>query len=371
MNNILVTGATGVVGSELLRLLLLNSKNKIILLMRGKKPEERLQSVFSFLELDYNEYKNRIEIINSSIESENFNLTKSTFEVLAKSLGQIYNCAANVNLTQDYRIAKLEADQSFKNLEQLLLINRNIKLDHVSTVGVKGKRKAGLTEDKIDLNHDFFNSYEAVKAYLEVQTYKLMSEGYLITIHRPSMVVGNSVSGKIIHFQIFYFLLRLISGELTFGFIPPILNLKLDTVSSDFVAKLIVQSSLDKNSIGKIIHQCSGPEISLSLGEILEIYNNISVQLNKPRRKPVVLPKIVFYCISHLIKRFPLSSKWKTRIELFPQLLDYASQEQVFLNDTTKRTYQHLKWMHPNDYLPQTMQFYLKQKSKKTSDGDL
>ena len=51
----------------------------------------------------------------------------------------------------------------------------------------------------------FHNTYEQAKAEAEEYLYPFMADERLpITIHRPSMVVGDSMTGKAISFQVFY-----------------------------------------------------------------------------------------------------------------------------------------------------------------------
>ena len=60
-----------------------------------------------------------------------------------------------------------------------------------------------------------------------------MQAGLPATIHRPSMVVGDSQTGKVIHFQVFYHLCEFLSGRRTLGIVPDTGDAALDGEVSD------------------------------------------------------------------------------------------------------------------------------------------
>lgn len=359
MRFVFVTGATGVVGSAVLKKVLTLTDDHVSLLIRGENPVERLKKVMQFLKLDYAEYQSRLSVIHSDTETPRFNLSEDDFFQFCKKIYCVYHCAANVDLTQSTQVAIDHALESLQNVLKILEVNPNCKLEYVSTVGVKGTNPEGLSETRIGSWDHFFNSYELSKARAEQALYPYLDRGLKITIHRPSMVVGDQVSGDIIHFQIFYFLLRLISGELTQGFLPPLFFRKLDTIPSDFVAQLIFESSQSDQFSGKILHECSGPKQSFTLAQIAELFQNAKQEASRPIAKIQVLPKI-FFLIPGLIGQYlPIGDKWKKRLELLPQLLNYASQDQIFLNEKTRQLFTHLKWPEPENYLPHSLRYYL------------
>jgi thioester reductase-like protein len=364
MNKCLLTGATGVVGSAVLKKILLHSDDGVNLLIRGSDSKEKLKLVFKFLNLDFSVYQDRIQIINAAIEDKHYNLEIVDFQNLAESISAVFHCAASVDLMQDQSEAMQQSTAAMENIFELLRINPQIKLEHVSTVGVNGRSGNSLTEARIDTQRLFFNSYELTKARVEELIYAKMDQGFKINIHRPSMVVGEKLTGRIIHFQIFYFLLRLFSGELTFGLLPPILHRKLDTIPSDFVAEVLFNCSRTTSLNQKIIHHCSGPDASLTFEQIQIMYNQIKAQFNLPKKKITILPVNFFENTAALASFLPLGEKWKTRLQLVPQLLSYAQQDQIFQNQSTRELFLSTKWPMPQQYLEQSIVYYLKQRFK-------
>lgn len=365
MKKVFLTGATGVVGSAVLKNLILGTKADIVLLVRGENPRSRVEKIFAFLQINFLENESRIKILNTSAETPLYGLRVDDFRLLAESIDTVFHCAANVNLTQSADDAKATALASIENIVQILKANRACKLEHVSTVGVNGMAKSGLAEDRVAVDRSYFNSYEMSKAYVENRLYSLIDDGFAITIHRPSMVVGDEITGRILSFQIFYFLLRVISGEITGGILPPILSRRLDTIPSNFVGDVLVRSAQTPSWSGRIIHACSGPEHAMPLAQMLEIVQKEKEKLSIPYNRPVQVPFFVFSAIGLIGKSLPLTPKWKTRLELLPQLLNYARQDQIFDCSKSRALIGNESWPNPSSYLAKSIEYFLKQKQKK------
>ena len=79
----------------------------------------------------------------------------------------------------------------------------------------------------------------SVRLYL----FKEISAGLPATVHRPSMVVGDLRTGKVIHFQVFYYLAEFFSGLKTWGVVPRTAGIRLDIIPSDYVARGLHLSS--------------------------------------------------------------------------------------------------------------------------------
>ena len=95
-----------------------------------------------------------------------------------------------------------------RNVNAFAKSARNLRHYHyVSTCYVAGKRRGRILET--ELNHDagFRNYYEETK-YLAETEVATLSEELPITIHRPSVVCGDSVSGETAKFDGVYYLIK-------------------------------------------------------------------------------------------------------------------------------------------------------------------
>jgi hypothetical protein len=149
------------------------------------------------------------------------------------------------------------------------------------------------------------------------------------------MVVGDSKTGKIIHFQIFYHLCEFISGRRTFGILPNLDDARLDTVPVDYVAQVIYWSSrAGSNTAGKIFHLCSGPELSIRLTELQQIVRK--QMQNRGIKLPVTIsiPSAFFTLFLKLIT-FLVSEKRRRPMKALPIFVDYFADKHAFDNKQT------------------------------------
>jgi hypothetical protein len=72
----------------------------------------------------------------------------------------------------------------------------------------------------------------------------------------------------VLRFQIFYHLVEFLSGRHTFGLCPAFGATRLDVVPVDYVANAVVWSSGRQDTVGRVLHLCTGPEDSPRLNEL-------------------------------------------------------------------------------------------------------
>ena len=148
MNTYFITGATGVLGSAIIRELLLNTKSKLILLIRAENDDQVLQkmkSLFTFLEINLLEVKDRVDFVRGDIELNNFGLDSKIFVELGRIVTHIIHSAASVRMNLPLDLARKSsvlATENILRLANLCLQNGTLqKVEVVSTVGVGGKWK--------------------------------------------------------------------------------------------------------------------------------------------------------------------------------------------------------------------------------------
>lgn len=367
MKKVLITGGTGVVGSATLPFFLKDENYEIWLLIRAQTQEHLLsrgQELLKKIGLDTesNSAKERIHFIKGDVSEEGLGLDSKAQTELCTGLTNIIHSAASVSLDMPM---DLSLKQSVGAVAQMLALQKkapHAKLEYVSTVGVKGKNPAPLEEVRIKESHGFFNTYEAGKAEAERIVYQAMDQGQAITIHRPSMVVGHSKSGQIMHFQVFYFLVKLLSGWATQGHLPKLNDIQIDTIPSDFVGEMLYAASQTESTKGQILHACSGPEKSLKVSQLRALFREALLARGIPLPALHFWPTQFFSMLS-LLSYIPLlNPKLKKQAGLMPQFLDYASHKQIFLNEQTKKMRfknQLSPWPEPLEYIKPVMEYYL------------
>ncbi|MDY8134983.1 NAD-dependent epimerase/dehydratase family protein [Aquimarina sp. 2201CG5-10] len=184
---ILVTGATGLVGSHLL-VKLIKEKHQVRALYRTESKKEQARKVFSYYFED--QEKNlfdTIEWFQASIDdvpalSEAFN-----------DIDYVYHCAAMISFNPaHYKKLRKVNIEGTANIVNLCLIHNVKKLCHVSSIAAIGK---DLTQPSIDetteWNPEIPNSVYAITKYgAEMEVWRGTQEGLNAVIVNPGIIIG-------------------------------------------------------------------------------------------------------------------------------------------------------------------------------------
>ncbi len=193
-----------------------------------------------------------------------------------------------------------------------------------------------LPERWINVPREYHNTYEQAKAEAEVLISAGVTEGLPITVHRPSMVVGDSRTGEVMRFQIFYHLVEFLSGRRTFGFSPTFGATKLDIVPVDYVANAVSWSSGRQETVGRILHLCTGPEESLRMDELQTRVRAAFVTQGIRVPKQVSVPPSMLRAALPVIRAL-LPPPGKRAISTLPIFLGYLAGNQGFANIETRK----------------------------------
>ena len=256
MKNIFITGAIGFLGWDLTKELLKAEGSKLYLLVRekaGQSPEKRVESLVNndFSPAKRKSVLDRIRVISGDITRHELGVDRPKLDKLYGKIDTVYHCAAlcefNVALDQIRRInvtgTKNTLDFALRCKEK----GRFETLHHVSTIGIAGKSGGVLHEDHLDLNQKFSNSYEQSKFEAEKLVEEYRKKGLSVSVYRPSIVVGNSITGEVSNFQMFYQPLHIFSLEI-FDKIPADITIGYNLVPVDCVARAIFLISLNQNN---------------------------------------------------------------------------------------------------------------------------
>ena len=343
MKRVLITGGTGVVGSALTPLFLNEPETEVHLLVRAQDAvhlAERRRSLLSFWGEDITaaDAGERLRLHRGDVSLPRLGLPDDAFDALAKGLTHIVHSAATVRMDMSREQAWASCVSSVEQILELFERARESgaapKLDAVSTLGVAGRLR-GLVPEAVALPpRGFHNSYEWAKAEAETILLARMADGAPITLHRPSMVVGHSRSGKVIHRQIFYHLCRFLSGTATHGLTPDLGGVSLDLVPCDYIAKAIHWSSTAPEAMGQVLHLCAGPQGAIPImalaTQVRAAYQRHGRQLPKQRLLPFGLFETA------IAGAALLPGRPGRRFSALRRFLDYAHSAQVFANEKSQ-----------------------------------
>ena len=212
---VLVTGATGFLGSHL-AYDLLKRGHFVVALARSSDSQtarNRLVKVLNRVSIDLKETPElleRLEVLESDIAAPMAGLDKSDYENLCNNIEEVWHSAASLSFGEDRRseIFRMNVDGT-RNIMELVSRTPSRRLHHVSTAYVAGKRSGVVYETEIDVGQDFRNPYEESKCHTETIVWSEHAAGNVIaTIYRPSVVIGESVTGRATHFHGVYAFIR-------------------------------------------------------------------------------------------------------------------------------------------------------------------
>jgi thioester reductase-like protein len=270
---VLLTGATGFVGMELLARYLERSERRVVALVRaegreaaGARIDGVLDNLFGWRARDH---RARVEAVAADMTLPGMGLAARTREQLAERVTTIVHSAASVSFglpLDEARAVNLEGTR-----HMLELAGRGCELGvleryaHISTAYVAGTHAGRFFERDLDVGQGFHNSYEQSK-YEAEQLVRGRPE-VPFTIMRPSIVVGDRNSGWTSAFNVLYWPLRALARGV-FAAVPASPSAPVDVVSIDYVADAIAELCEGAGDAGQTYHLTAGPQAS-TMGEIV------------------------------------------------------------------------------------------------------
>jgi len=189
LEKIMLTGATGFVGSHILKELAENeTTKKIYCIVRPRlnsssreRFENRIKTYFN--EETCQKIFEKSVVIDGDLRKPNLGLDKNTFFRIFNNVKTIINSAANVKHIGKYNNSYIDNVQTVQNLINICL-NFNISLAHVSTLSLNGLKNADVykefTENTLNINQTFAkNPYLISKFEAEQIILKNIAENYL------------------------------------------------------------------------------------------------------------------------------------------------------------------------------------------------
>ena len=338
---IFLTGATGLVGSNLIpRILENDNESRLILLIRGNSEDDAKQRVDEMLwtiqeEIDFDQVKHRIQVIRGDITLKRLGLSKVLYEGLAKEVTHIIHSAATVQFQLTLECARKVNCEGTRNVIELAKsAQKNGQLQrvaYISTAYVSGNREGRIFEDELDCGQEFGNTYEQTKFESEKYVQSLTSE-LPITIFRPSIIVGDSRTGKTTAFNVLYLPLKLISRGIV-TILPGSRYTPLDVVPVDFVCDAINHIFFNSNGcVGKTYHLTANQEKSPTTGEVVDLASDFFNQKALDRNAPQI--KFVPAELCHKARPF-VGSHTRRVLQAMEPFEPYLSGERAFDNSNT------------------------------------
>jgi thioester reductase-like protein len=217
---VLLTGATGFLGMELLARLIERGDTDVVCLIRAPSAlaaAERLATVFGRLYEELPESVERVTAIAGDVSADDLGLDSRDRDSLISKVTSVVHCAASISFDLTLEEARqVNTGGAIRMLELSRAIAASGRLRrhlHVSTAYVAGRYRGVFRETDLDLGQGFRNTYEHSKFDGEQAIGAAAGELPLV-IARPSIIVGDSRSGWTSAFNVIYWPMRAFSRGL-------------------------------------------------------------------------------------------------------------------------------------------------------------
>ena len=200
-SRILVTGAAGFLGSHIV-VTLLRSGFKVVALVRSRKglpAGARIARLLDWFGLEERRRRD-LRIVEGDIGDQ----LLSAGEL--DGIDEIVHCASSTAFAERKR-AEVEAANidGLRNVLDLAVRSGCAFFHHVSTAYVAGRRTGPCPEDWVEKG-PFTNVYEETKARGEILARDVCQrEGIRLNVYRPTIVYGDSRTGRTLRFNALYF----------------------------------------------------------------------------------------------------------------------------------------------------------------------
>jgi thioester reductase-like protein len=198
----LVTGGTGFLGCHILVSLLTRGYNVVALARPGSQlsPRERIGRLLDWFGLD-DTFRSKLEMVEGYIDQPNLGLDSKAYASLLDGVSEIVHCASDTSFSERKK-AELERVNinGMKNVLDFAANGRSFFFLYMSTA------TSGICKEVLVENNAFTNVYEETKCRAEwMAAERCGREGIRLSIYRPSIVYGDSTTGRSIKFNALYY----------------------------------------------------------------------------------------------------------------------------------------------------------------------
>lgn len=359
-DGVLLTGATGFLGSELLARYLEQTDRPIYALVRGSSEREasaRLGATLLCLFGADHPYARRLHAVPGDITSPGLGLGRRR-DALAERVNEIVHAAASVSFVAELDELRSVNVQGTKRMLELAGRCQERggleRFTYVSTAYVAGEHNGCFSEDELDVGQRFRNPYERTKFEAE-HLVKGARARLPTTVVRPSIIVGERQSGWTASFNVLYWPLRVFSRG-SYVALPARGCSPVDVVSVDYVADAIFALSQAPEAEGATFHITAGRHAS-SVDELVALASSF-FERPPPR---LIEPRLYRRLVHPLLIRASRDQRSRRALERSEVFFPYFAAR-VRYDDRRARALLHPTGIEPSplhDYFDRLVEFAL------------
>ncbi len=289
---IFLTGFPGFIAERLVERLAATNV-QILLLVQRQFVEKAIDSVERIADRKNVALEN-FALIEGDITRPELGMSGADADLVRETATDVFHLAAIYDLAVPQEVAHLVNVEGTRNVNVFVATITGLRrYSYVSTCYVAGKRKGLIYEVELEHDDGFRNYYEGSKYHAELEVERLKKD-LPVTIFRPSVVVGDSVSGETIKYDGIYYLVQYLRKA------PSLLRLvnvgnagvRLNLVPVDFVVDGIAALAFDDDAEGKTVALADPAPLSTK-----ELFDVIAERL--AGRRSVITPPagLVEWCL--------------------------------------------------------------------------
>jgi long-chain acyl-CoA synthetase len=301
---VLLTGATGFVGTELLARYLERSDRHVVALVRAADDQAAAARVRATLATacgDPDAHAGRVTAVAGDLTFPRLGLG-DRWEALSGRVGAIVHGAASVSFDLPLADARAINVEGTRRMLDFASACRGLeRFTYVSTAYVAGERRGTIYED--DIGGDRFrNAYERSKHEAE-RLVAAHGDALDVTIVRPSIVVGDRRTGWTAAFNVLYAPLRAFAAG-AYSVLPARRHAPVDVVPVDYVADAVHALAQAPEAAGQTFHIVAGDGAS-TVGEIVSM---ASARFSQ-RMPRLVWPRVYHAVVAPMMARHASSTE--------------------------------------------------------------
>ncbi|MDQ3724124.1 MAG: SDR family oxidoreductase [Actinomycetota bacterium] len=302
-DGLLLTGATGFLGTELLARYLQHTDRTIFAIVRADDDAHARRRMHETLESAFGSaapFSGRVRALAGDMTLPGLGLDPAVADDVAHAVDEIVHGAAAVSFDLDLEQARaINVRGTREMLELAMLCHRRgglRRFTYISTAYVAGLHRGRFREDDLDVGQRFRNAYEQSKFESE-QLVRAHREQLAVTVVRPSIIVGDSCTGWTASFNVLYWPTRALARG-SFPVLPARRRSPVDVVSVDYVADAVRALAAMPDAAGATFHLTSARDAT-SIGELLALACD-KLDVKAP---PLISPTLYLRVLGPLIGR--------------------------------------------------------------------